>query len=101
MTFLCRLLRRRLPLSLNRLMSKIVLMYEEVMMRISVNPVGFRGELRSLLQLMRRTVTRLVATQSSEHGAGHASKEEAAVWDTMGAKEKKMKFQLSHGTMGF
>ena len=82
-------------------MSQMVLMYEEVMVRISVNHVRCHGELRSLLQPMRRIVTRLAATLSSEHGAGHASKEEAAVWDTSGAQEKRTKFLSSNGTMDF
>ena len=79
----------------------MLLMSKEVMVKISVNLVRCHGEPRSLLQRTRRTVTRLAATQSSGHGAGHAFKEEAAVWDTMGAKEKKMKLQSYLGTMVF
>ena len=101
MMFLCRLLLRRLPLFLSLLISQMVLTSKEVMVRISVNHVRCHGELRSLLQPMRRIVTRLAATLSSEHGAGHASKEEAAVWDTMGARGKKTKFRLFPGIMVF
>ena len=79
----------------------MLLMWKEVMVKTSVNLVRCHGEPRSLRQRTRGTVTRLAATLSSEHGAGHAFKEEAAVWDTMGAKEKKTKSPLSRGTMGF
>ena len=70
-------------------------------MKTSVNLVRCHGEPRSLQQRTKRTVTRLAATLSSEHGAGHAFKEEAAVWDILGAREKKTKSLLFHGTMDF
>ena len=80
-------------------MSEIALMCKEVMRRILVNPAEFLDEHRSLLQLMKRTAMKLAATPSSVHGAVHAYKEEAAVWDIMGARGKKMKLQSFPGIM--